>query len=51
MARFAIRLDAYEIGEARGCGEFVYVKVRVGGAYVESEYAFPKKNKIKGPGG
>jgi hypothetical protein len=51
LTRFAVRLDAYEISEAKGCGEWVFLRVRVGGAYVDTEKAFPKKTKIKGPNG
>lgn len=43
--RYKIRLDVYEVSEARGCGEFVKLRVRVGGQYVDSERAYAPKEK------
>jgi hypothetical protein len=31
ISRYMIRLDAYEISEAKDCGEFVTIRVRAGG--------------------
>ena len=43
LTQYKIRLDAYEISEAKNCGEFVTIRVRVGGSYVQTEKAFLKR--------
>jgi hypothetical protein len=40
-----IRLDAYEVSEAKDCGEFIIIRVRAGGSYVETKPAYPKHEK------
>ena len=42
---YLIRLDAYEVSGAKDCGEWVIVRLRVGGAYVDTKKAFPRHAK------